>query len=213
MAAPSKSGTARQTRIKKALKAAYDPALATGGEDTVKIRVCAGSTCNATGRAAVSDALKKELAGRGLSDTVEVVLTGCHGLCQEGPIAVVHPQGVFYPRLKAKDMAEIVATSVVGDDVVERLLYRHPQTGEAVPLEKDVPFYAGQTRVVRHINGFIDPTSVDDYLSRSGYQALAQVLAAAAPTRARSTTSSPTATRATPARSWTGPFSRTTRTP
>jgi NADH-quinone oxidoreductase subunit F len=175
------AATSRQTRIKKAMKAAFHPELATGGEDTVKIRVCAGSTCNATGRAAVSDALTKELAKRGLSDKVEVVLTGCHGLCQEGPIAVVHPKGVFYPRLKAKDMAEIVETSVVGDDVVERLLYRDPETGDAIALEKDVPFYAGQTRIVRAENGFIDPTSIDDYLSRGGYSALAKVLADEAP--------------------------------
>jgi NADH:ubiquinone oxidoreductase subunit F (NADH-binding)/(2Fe-2S) ferredoxin/NAD-dependent dihydropyrimidine dehydrogenase PreA subunit len=175
------AATSRQTRIKKAMKAAFRPELATGGENTVKIRVCAGSTCNATGRAAVSDALTKELAKRGLSDQVRVVLTGCHGLCQEGPIAVVHPRGVFYPRLKAKDMAEIIETSVVGDDVVERLLYRDPATGEAIALEKDVPFYAGQTRIVRAENGYIDPTSIDDYISRGGYTALATVLADDAP--------------------------------
>jgi NADH-quinone oxidoreductase subunit F len=181
MATRSTSERARKTRITRALKAAFRPELATGGDDTVKIRVCAGSTCNATGRAAVSDALKKELDKRGLSDKVEVVLTGCHGLCQEGPIAVVHPKGVFYPRLKASDMAEIVETSVVGDDVVERLLYRDPATGEAITLEKDVPFYAGQTRLVRAVNGTIDPTSIDDYLSRGGYAALAAVLAAGDP--------------------------------
>ena len=162
--------------IQKAMRAAYKPELASGGEDTLKIRVCAGSTCNAMGRAALSDALRAELDTRGLSDTVRVVLTGCHGLCQEGPIAVVHPQGVFYPRLKPKDIAEIVATSVVGDDVVERLLYVDPATGATVPLEKDVPFYAGQTRVVRAVNGYIDPLSIDDYLSRGGYAALATVL-------------------------------------
>ena len=78
-------------------------------------------------------------------------------------------------------MAEIVETSVVGDDVVERLLYRDPATGEAIALEKDVPFYAGQTRVVRALNGTIDPESIDDYLSRGGYTALAGVLADDAP--------------------------------
>ena len=176
MAASAKNPTARQARIQKALKAAFRPELSTGGEDTVKIRVCAGTTCNAFGRVALSDALTAELDQRGLSDKVRVVLTGCHGLCQEGPIVVVHPQGVFYPRLKAADIAEIVETSVVGEGVVERLLYRHPETGEAVPLEKDVPFYAGQTRIVRGMNGFIDPTSIDDYLARGGYAPLAEVL-------------------------------------
>jgi len=176
VAASKSAGSARQAHIQKALKAAYKPELATGGEDTLKIRVCAGSTCNATGRAALSDALRAELDKRGLGDKVRVVLTGCHGLCQEGPIIVVHPQGVFYPRLKPKDIAEIVATSVVGDGVVERLLYVDPATGATVPLEKDVPFYAGQTRVVRAVNGYIDPLSIDDYLSRGGYAALATVL-------------------------------------
>jgi NADH:ubiquinone oxidoreductase subunit F (NADH-binding)/(2Fe-2S) ferredoxin/Pyruvate/2-oxoacid:ferredoxin oxidoreductase delta subunit len=176
VAASKSAGSARQAHIQKALKAAYKPELATGGEDTLKIRVCAGSTCNATGRAALSDALRAELDKRGLGDKVRVVLTGCHGLCQEGPIIVVHPQGVFYPRLKPKDIAEIVATSVVGDDVVERLLYVDPATGATVPLEKNVPFYAGQTRVVRAVNGYIDPLSIDDYLSRGGYAALATVL-------------------------------------
>ena len=69
--AAAKTGTARQTRIKKALKAALQPEFATGGDTAVKIRVCAGSTCNATGRAAVSDALKKELDKRGLADKVQ----------------------------------------------------------------------------------------------------------------------------------------------
>ena len=177
MATAKSAGTTRRARIDKALKAAFKRELATGGEDTVKIRVCAGSTCNASGRAALSDALTAALAERGLSDKVEVVLTGCHGLCQEGPILVVHPQGVFYPRLKAKDIAEIVETSVVGDGVVERLLYKDAGTGAAITLEKDVPFYAGQTRVVRAINGYIDPLSIDDYLARGGYAALANVLA------------------------------------
>ncbi len=62
--------------------------------------------------------------------------------------------------------------------MVERLLYKDPETGAHVALEKDVPFYAGQTRVVRGINGFIDPTSIDDYIASGGYTALAEVLAA-----------------------------------
>jgi len=154
------------------------PALAPG---TRVIRVCAGSTCNAMGRDKLVAALRKELAARGLADEVTVLETGCHGLCQEGPIVVVHPEGVFYPRLSPKDIAEIVETSVVGDGVVERLLYRHPETGEPVVREDDIPFYARQRRVVRELNGRINPTSIDDYLAHGGYRALASVLAGRQP--------------------------------
>ena len=72
MAATGKTGTARQSRIDKALKAAYRPELTSGAEDKVRIRVCAGSTCNASGRAAVSSALQAELDKRGLGDKVRI---------------------------------------------------------------------------------------------------------------------------------------------
>ena len=176
MARSNRSESTLAARIDEALKAAYKPELTTGDEDVVKIRVCAGTTCNAMGREALTDALQAELDKRGLSDKVRVALTGCHGLCQEGPIVVIHPQGVFYPRLKPKDIAEIVEKSVVADGVVQKLLYSDPATGAKIPLEKDVPFYAGQTRLVRGINGYVDPTSIDDYLARGGYTALASVL-------------------------------------
>jgi hypothetical protein len=58
VAATANTGTARKSRIDKALKAAYRPELTSGAQDAVRIRVCAGSTCNASGRAAVSSALQ-----------------------------------------------------------------------------------------------------------------------------------------------------------
>lgn len=177
MAAVTPDRQTRAENIDRALAAAFHPETTSGSEDTIKIRVCAGTTCNASGRETLTKALATELEKRGLSNKVTVVETGCHGFCQEGPIVVVHPQGVFYPRLKARDIAEIIDTSVVGDGVVERLLYRDPVSQAPIALEKDIPFYAKQERVVRAINGLIDPLSIDDYLARDGYRALAKVLA------------------------------------
>ena len=176
-ASAKSNGSGRPAAVQRALKRAFNAKATTGGEDTVKIRVCAGTTCNASGRAALVTAIAKELEKRSLTDKVTVVQTGCHGLCQEGPIVVVHPQGIFYPRLKPADIAGIIETSIVGDGVVEQLLYRDPSSGEPVVHEHDVPFYAKQQRIVRGINGFIDPLNIDDYLARGGYASLAKVLA------------------------------------
>jgi NADH:ubiquinone oxidoreductase subunit F (NADH-binding)/(2Fe-2S) ferredoxin/NAD-dependent dihydropyrimidine dehydrogenase PreA subunit len=181
VAASTKSPARPAARIERALRRAFHSDNTTGGEDTVKIRVCAGTTCNASGRAALRKAIDDELVRRGLHDKVKVVETGCHGLCQEGPIVVVHPRGIFYPRLKPRDIATIIETSVVGADVVERLLYRDPVTGTPIAGEKEIPFYAGQQRVVRAINGLIDPTNIDDYIARGGYRPLAKVLSAGDP--------------------------------
>jgi NADH:ubiquinone oxidoreductase subunit F (NADH-binding)/(2Fe-2S) ferredoxin len=141
-----------------------------------EIRICAGTACHASGRPAVREAFKEELAARGLADEWKVVETGCHGFCEQGPIVLVMPEGLFYPHVKPRDVPKIIEASLLGDGVVEKLLYKHPQTGEPVAHEKDVPFYQQQRRLVLALNGKIDPYSVDDYVAHDGYRALARVL-------------------------------------
>jgi NADH-quinone oxidoreductase subunit F len=162
--------------IDAALAAAADQTAYLADDSKAEIRICAGTACHASGRVALREAIHKALASRGLTDSVKVIETGCHGFCELGPIVVVRPQGVFYPRLKPKDIEEIIDTSVVQDGVVEQLLYKDPQSGEPVALEKDIPFYSRQKRLVLALNGKIDPYSLDDYLAHGGYSALAKVL-------------------------------------
>jgi len=170
------SRTRRAGRIRRAFKAAFDAGAYIADDGKAEIRVCAGTACHASGRAALRTAIDKALADRGLTDKVAVVETGCHGFCEEGPIVVVRPQGLFYPRLTPKDVDEIIATSVVSDGIVERLLYKDPATGEPVAHEAEISFYKLQERVVLALNGKIDPYSIDDYLAHGGYTALARVL-------------------------------------
>ena len=170
------SPAARTSKIQKALKAAVDNSAYLADDKKTEIRVCAGTACHASGRVALRKAIDKALADRGLSDKVAVVETGCHGFCEEGPIAVVRPQGLFYPRLKPKDVEEIIETSVVSDGIVERLLYKDPATGEPIAHEAEIPFYKLQERIVLALNGKIDPYSIDDYFAHGGYTALARVL-------------------------------------
>jgi len=175
------TAVSRADKIDAALKVAADKTAYLCDDAKTEIRICAGTACHASGRVAVRKAVEQALAERGLSDKVAVIETGCHGFCEEGPIAVVRPQGIFYPRLKPKDIEEIIETSIVGDGIVERLLYEHPQTGEKLAHEKDIPFYTLQKRIVLSLNGKIDPFSLDDYLAHGGYSALAAVLKAADP--------------------------------
>ena len=171
----------RASKIEKALKAAAQEGVYLADDEKAEIRICAGTACHASGRVALRKAVDKAITERGLGDTVAVVETGCHGFCEEGPIVVVRPQGLFYPTLKPKDIEEIIETSVVGDGIVERLLYKDPATGEPLAHEKDIPFYALQERIVLALNGKIDPYSLDDYLNHGGYTALAKVLGDAEP--------------------------------
>jgi len=141
------------------------------------IYLCAGTGCRASGAMDLAGAMKAEIEAKGLGNRVLVKLTGCHGFCEKGPLVVHHPSGVFYQTLKPGDVKDILETTIDRGDVVERLLYRRPGTGEIVRLEKDIPFYANQKRIVFDLNGRIDPFDIDDYLAHGGYVALAKALA------------------------------------
>jgi NADH-quinone oxidoreductase subunit F len=181
MSAAPGTTPALAAKIDAALKAAADKNAYIAGDAKTEIRICAGTACHASGRVALRQAVNAALDKRGLAGKVKVVETGCHGFCEQGPIIVLRPKGIFYPRLKAADIDELIETSVVGGGVVERLLYKHPRTGEPIALEKDIPFYALQKRIVLSLNGKIDPYSLDDYLAHGGYTALAKVLKAGDP--------------------------------
>lgn len=82
------------------------------GPDQPCITVSDGTCCQAYGSEQVIDALKTELAERGLADKVRLKTTGCHGFCAIEPIVVVEPAGVLYQRVKFKNAAEIVEKTV-----------------------------------------------------------------------------------------------------
>ena len=74
--------------------------------------------------------------------------SGCHGFCERGPLVVIHPQRIFYQRVKLDDAAEIIAKTVLKDEIIDRLVYRDPVTKEKILYEHDVPFYKKQTRLI-----------------------------------------------------------------
>ncbi|RLB71789.1 MAG: NADH-quinone oxidoreductase subunit F [Deltaproteobacteria bacterium] len=162
------------------LEAYRQECLAVRDPQRTVITICAGTGCLAHGCSNVVDAIRQELEKQGL-DQVEVKATGCHGFCEQGPLVVVHPQGVFYHKVKVEDVPDIIARTVQKGEVIESLLYALPTTKEKISLEKDVPFYKLQKRIIFGSNGLIDPTSIDDYLAIGGYQALAKALTGMSP--------------------------------
>ncbi len=154
---------------REAISAARDP-------KRQLITICAGTGCRAYGVEEVLDAFKAEIKKQGLEDKVGLISTGCHGFCEQGPVMVIRPENIFYTRVKTEDAAEILTETIVGGKVIERLLFKDPQTGERIASEGDVPFYRKQQRNVFGQNGFIDPNSIDDYIALGGYTALGKAL-------------------------------------
>ncbi|MBQ4200214.1 MAG: NADH-quinone oxidoreductase subunit NuoF [Kiritimatiellae bacterium] len=139
------------------------------------VLVCGGTACCSGGGTAVVEAFKKELEAAGLKDKVQVVVTGCLGFCEQGPIVKILPQGTFYVQVHEKDVKEIVAEHLVKGRVVQRLCY-DPEQAKKLVAEANIPFYQKQYRIVLRNCGIIDPEKIEDYIARDGYKAIEKVL-------------------------------------
>jgi NADH-quinone oxidoreductase subunit F len=144
-----------------------------------RVTICGGTGCRVHGSERVIEALRAEISSNGFE--ADVRMTGCHGFCEQGPVIVIQPQGVFYTGVKPEDAPEIIRETVTQGEIVERLLCTDPATGEKIVHEHEVPFYARQTRYLLNLNGLIDPTSIEDYIAVGGYGALATALTEVSP--------------------------------
>lgn len=154
-------------------------------DDRKKIRatltLCGGTGCQASRSLAVIDAIKDELVKQGLQESVHVRATGCHGFCEQGPIAIMDPGNIFYCHVEPEDAQEIVSRTVQKGEVVERLLYIDPVSGKQIQTESEIPFYRLQDRQLLAQNRQIDPCAIEDYIAAGGYAAIAKVLSGMTP--------------------------------
>lgn len=142
----------------------------------LRLMICGSNDCHLTGSDDVKSALDRVLQERGLVDQVQIVETGCIGSCSMGPVMTVLPEEIFYMKLRAEDVPELVESHLMGGVPVERLMYHDPATGRAVPRRSDIPFFALQQSFVLHNKGLIDPKRIEDYIWRDGYQAMCRSL-------------------------------------
>lgn len=140
------------------------------------VMMCGGAGCISSKCLDVVDAMKEALSKNGIADKVQIILTGCMGPCDMGPVAIVYPDATFYRRLKPKDAEAIVDEHIMKGNLVQRLLYRAPGAKEPTPKVDDIDLFAKQKKIVLRNNFYIDPTSIEDYIANDGYAALGKAL-------------------------------------
>ena len=154
-----------------------------GARDDKKsvVRVCMGPGCLAQGADRVADAFRESIKAKGLEAEVEPLIkeTGCHGFCKQGPLVNLDPSGLFYASVKPADVEEIVESTLIKGEVVERLLYS--ENGTQYKTADEIPFYKMQTKIAMRNLGVIDPLSIEDALVNGAYEALAKALSSMTP--------------------------------
>ena len=141
------------------------------------IRVCCGTGCLANGSAKVAEAFEKLIAEEaGTAEVIwDVKRTGCHGICEKGPLVTIEPDGIAYYRVREKDVPEIIEKTVKGGELIPRLLSKDAE-GKPIATRAEDPFYKKQVKIALRNVGKIDPLSIDDYIAAGGYEALKKAI-------------------------------------
>ena len=155
-------------------------ALRTHGNASSKyerhVLVCGGTGCTSSGSPKLIAKLEEEFAAKGLTDKIQIVKTGCFGLCERGPIMIVYPEGSFYSRVELDEIPRIVDEHLIGGNPVKEFLYEETVDGDNIKSLDDTSFYKKQHRVALRNCGVINPECIDEYIGRDGYKALGKVL-------------------------------------
>ncbi|MGN0667630.1 MAG: NADH-ubiquinone oxidoreductase-F iron-sulfur binding region domain-containing protein [Angelakisella sp.] len=141
------------------------------------ILVCGGTGCSSSHSQELIDAFHNQLQERGLAGEVQVIKTGCFGLCALGPVVIVYPEGCFYSHVTVEDIPEIVEEHILKGRIVTRLLYQETVVDDStIKNLNHTKFYEKQTRVALRNCGVINPENIDEYIAMDGYEALGRVL-------------------------------------
>ena len=148
-----------------------------GKDSGVKdVLVCGGTGCTSSGSMNIIKKLEEEIERNGLKDKVNIIKTGCFGLCALGPIMIVYPEGTFYSKMEVDHIPEIVESHLKNGVPVKKYLYAETVEGDTIKSLNDTAFYAKQHRVALRNCGLISPEHIEEYIARDGYQALHKVL-------------------------------------
>lgn len=153
-----------------------DDEVIEGQQYEKEILICAGTGCISSKSGEFVNALKEELAKNELTNKVNIVKTGCFGLCAQGPIVIIYPEAVFYHQVQPKHAKKIVSDHLINGKLVEKLLYHDSDSKEIINKLMDTPFYHKQKRVALRNCGRINPEKIEEYFAFDGYQALATVV-------------------------------------
>ena len=130
-----------------------------------RLMYCSAAGCVSCGSINVRDMLKKALQEKNLAESVEVIGTGCMGLCGEGPLVKVLPEGTLYQRVD-----EAVARRIVDEHIATTAVVQDNE------VDTSHPFFAAQMKIVLENCGRIDAEKIEEYIAVEGYEALAKVV-------------------------------------
>ena len=140
------------------------------------ILLCGGTGCISSNSLEIKEKFEKLVADNNMGDEVTVNIVGCFGFCSQGPFVKIFPEDTLYRLVTLDDVDEIFNSDILNGQIVERLLYVEPNTGEKVVKQDDINFYKKQKRVALHGGSVINPESIEEAMGYGAFQGLKKAL-------------------------------------
>ena len=142
----------------------------------MNISICGGTGCHAAESEKIKEELIRYAEVYGVSDRVDVAITGCFGFCEKGPIVKISPDHTFYIKIKPENAERIIKEHIVEGKLIEDFLYVNPTNNEIIRSQDNIPFYKKQHRVALRNCGLINPERIQEYIANRGFLALSRIL-------------------------------------
>jgi len=130
--------------------------------------------CRALGAGDIVNKFRDVLKQRSLEEKIDIVETGCIGMCSIAPVVLIEPYQYLYGGVRIDDVDEIITETLENGRVIERLAVRQNNKAEG-QIDK-LDFYKKQKRLVLANCGRIDPKRIEDAIERGGYAAAIKTL-------------------------------------
>ena len=147
-----------------------------GADGMRHIVLCGGTGCLSAHSTEIMERFKAVLKEKGIENKATVNQVGCFGFCSQGPFVKIYPEDTLYKMVKIEDVDEIVEKDIIGGEIVERLLYVDPKTGEKVTKQDDILFYKKQRRVALNGCGVINPEDINEAIGMGAFQGIKRAL-------------------------------------
>jgi len=148
----------------------------TGADAKRHIVLCGGTGCLSAHSTEIMEKFNELIKAKGLEDKVTVNQVGCFGFCSQGPFVKIYPENTLYKMVKIEDVEEIVEKDLIGNEIVDRLLYVDPKTGEKITKQEEILFYKKQRRVALHGCGVINPEDINEAIGAGAFQGIKRAL-------------------------------------
>ena len=143
---------------------------------TIKsIHICGGTACLNADSKEILAAFEQLIKEHHLEEKVSVNIVGCFRLCSKGPFVKILPSNTFYTNVTPNDAKEIFESDIIGNKIVERLLYVDTK-GKKLVHQEDITFYKKQMRMALHGCGDLNPENIEETFAFDGYKGLAVAL-------------------------------------